>query len=36
MKKMKTYNAEFKAKVVIELLGCDLTLNEVASKETLI
>ena len=32
MKKMKTYSAEFKAKIVIELLGCDLTLNEIASK----
>ena len=28
MKKMKTYSAEFKAKIIIELLGCDLTLNE--------
>lgn len=31
-KKMKTYSAEFKAKTVIELLGCDITLNELASK----
>ncbi len=27
-KKMKVYSAEFKAKIVIELLGCDITLNE--------
>ena len=31
-KKMKTYSAAFKAKTVIELLGCDITLNELASK----
>ena len=31
-KKMKLYSAEFKAKIVIELLGCDITLNELASK----
>ena len=31
-KKMKVYSAEFKAKIVIELLGCDITLNELASK----
>ena len=29
---MKLYSAEFKAKIVIELLGCDITLNELASK----
>jgi putative transposase len=31
-KKMKTYSSDFKAKAIIELLSCDLTLNELASK----
>jgi putative transposase len=31
-KTKKTYNAEFKAKITLELLSCDLTLNQIASK----
>ena len=32
MSTRQTYSAELKAKIVIELLGCDITLNELASK----
>ena len=35
-KKQKTYTAEFKTKVVLELLGGDLTVGQIASKYSLI
>ena len=31
-KKAKTYTSEFKAKVALEALRCDLTLNEITGK----
>ena len=35
-KKQKTYTAEFKTKVVLELLAGDQTVSEIASKYSLI
>ncbi len=34
--KRKTYNAEFKAKVVLEVLEAEQTINEIASKYELL
>ena len=34
--KRKTYNAEFKAKIILEVLEAEQTINEIASKYELL